>query len=319
MPQGDIFIYDCFTGKSNFHGYFDPKDPDRATILHQNSLSGIIVKKEKYNIPLSDAETEFRKNGSTNWSLLENDPDRKIFYNSCDELRSAHIKRLELLESKPRDCLTAPEKVFMQTHRDRQICFDDTAYKMLRFWREGCCAKKMWQFWDQNSGNAVDIIKLHPVTHFHLPPHRELMERDNIHGSISTSISIKATLNGIVLQSLWIDFTEMDCLLFSHCECAPFFFGETTDEPPLFQVRSRREEDFIILTFFEPLPTEETDIPFKSEWRFRYKDLLYEVRSILSDLEENEEDFPPGVPVQTDARETLAYKIENEIIKNRSH
>ena len=122
MPQGDIFIYDCFTGKSNFHGYFDPKDPDRATILHQNSLSGIIVKKEKYNIPLSDAETEFRKNGSTNWSLLENDPDRKIFYNSCDELRSAHIKRLKLLESKPRDCLTAPEKFLCKlTETDRSV------------------------------------------------------------------------------------------------------------------------------------------------------------------------------------------------------
>ena len=116
MPQGDIFVYDCFTGESDFYGYYDPHDPDRAKILYHNSLNGIIIQKKKYGIPLSDAESEFCENGCSNWQLLENDPDQKIFSACCDELRKAHLTRIKLLESKPSRYLTNPEKVFLKSH-----------------------------------------------------------------------------------------------------------------------------------------------------------------------------------------------------------
>lgn len=108
----------------------------------------------------------------------------------------------------------------------------------------------------------------------------------------------------------------MEVLLFSNVECAPFFFDDTAEKLPLFQVRSRREEDFIILTFFEPLPIRKTDVPFKMQWRFDYKDFLYKVQNLLYELKECEEDFPPGVPVQTEVRENLIYRIEDAIRKN---
>lgn len=52
------------------------------------------------------------------------------------------------------------------------------------------------------------------------------------------------------------------------------------------------------------------------QWRFHYKDLLYKVQSLLYELKECEADFPPGVPVQTEVREALLYKIEEAIRRN---
>ena len=316
MPQGDIFVYDCFTGESNFYGYYDPHDPDRAKILYHNSLNGIIIQKKKYGIPLSDAESEFCENGRSNWPLLENDPDQKIFSACCDELRKAYLTRIKLLESKPSRYLTNPEKVFLKKHRSRRIHFDNEAYEALRYWREGGCAEKLWSFWHENSGNVVDMIHFRKTINLSLAPFRTMPDTKNIGCSISKSISISTTLNGSTLKSCWIDFVEMEVLLFSNVECAPFFFDDTAEKLPLFQVRSRREEDFIILTFFEPLPTRKTDVPFKMQWRFDYKDLLYKVQNLLYELKECEEDFPPGVPVQTEVRENLIYRIEDAIRKN---
>ena len=116
MPQGDIDIYDCFTGQSCLYGYYDPRDPERGKIVYRDSLYHIITVKKRYDIPLSAAETEFSQTGCQNWELLENDPEHQIFSDCCGDLRAAYSTRYEILNAKPRRYLTSQENLFLQKH-----------------------------------------------------------------------------------------------------------------------------------------------------------------------------------------------------------
>ena len=321
MPQGDIVIYDCFSGQSVFYGYYnpwDPRDVNRCKILYHKSLYRIITVKKQYNIPLSAAETEFCQTGCQNWELLENDPEHQIFSDCCDDLRAAYSTRYEILNAKPPHYLTSRENSFLQKQHKSRIRFDAAAYEALRYWRDGASVEKMWQYWEENSGNAIDLIDLTLTRKLHLAPGASILDSEN-RSKFSFSISITTELNGFELQSYWLDWVELNCLLFSCSECAPFFFGNTDAKLPLFQVRSYREdESFIIFAFDKPLPSQKTNVPFKSHWRFHYYDLLYKVRQLLQELQKYEEILPPGVPIQTAARENLLYNIETAF-QNKPH
>ena len=295
MPQGDILIYDDFSGNIHLAGYIDPTDPQSAEHICQQHRESLISKKKLHNIPLTQAETEYCLSPSKDYAILQHDPEQKVFSQACDLIRDVYRRRLDYLRSKPYCYLTGEEVQFCNIQAKNKITFDQLAFEFLQHYQSELTEDFFWDHWLEKSGRTSDRFILY------ITPQRQYSV-------------IGADVNNTVLNSIWLDFSELRKAIFAESSASPFIFNHETEHPAKPQLYSRIEEKYVIFDFPQMLPCKKRSVPWQKTWRLVRKDLLYTVKTILEKIDTFSGAIPPGVD-QPAIRTDLLDEVNNALMQ----